>query len=433
MAPIDELGVRPLAHGSTTENCQGRVTMTVETTTVMDVPASANVPSPLASRRRILAFASVALLAGTAVVAGLNRIGSEHHAGYLQSATEKITAGRQARITKLLVQPGDAIKPGMPLLVLKDASLDATRATQQHALAALEAELRQAQARASVEIADRKSKLESEIFEAQLKLAGFEEKRFDHRLSLFASENRILVAQRESQSSENLVAWAGKEVGLPFEPLTLPQNENQKNAVLKRDYLRELHDRESTRNRLEASEAQVGLCEERLALLKKKLEGIPAQINEAFGVNVIQTRIAAGQASLAQMDAETPTLTIAAKKHGTVGVFTKTPGETVGPMDVIVELFDPDQPFVMLEVSTDLLAKYPVKTEVELVFPGSVIRRGQISDVPPQTASFPGANGRLNQDSGHIRLNILPVGQTWPEVPFGSHVEVRRPMQNSAK
>jgi multidrug resistance efflux pump len=405
--------------------------MTVETTTVMDVPASANVPSPPASRRRILAFATGALLAGLAVVAGLNRIGAEHHAGYLRSATEKITAGRQARITKLLVKPGDAIKPGMALLVLKDASLEATRANQQNALAALEAELRQAQAKASVEIADRKSKLESEIFEAQLKLAGFEEKRFDHRLSLFAADNRILVAQRESQSSENLVAWAGKEFDLPFEPMTLSQN--QKTSGLKRDYLRELQDRESTRNRLEASEAQVGLCEERLKLLKKKLEGVPAQINEAFGVNVIQTRISASQASLAQMEAETPTLTITAKKHGTVGVFAKGMGETVGPMDVIVELFDPDQPFVMLEVCTDLLAKYPVKAEVELVFPGSIIRHGQISELPPQAASLPGPDAPLNQSCGHIRLSIVPVGELWPAVPFGSHVEVRRPVPSSVK
>jgi multidrug efflux pump subunit AcrA (membrane-fusion protein) len=400
--------------------------MTVETTTKQDVPASANVPTPPASKRRIFAFATGALLAGVAVVIGLSRIGSERHAGYLRSATERVTAGRQARITKLLVKSGDAINPGTPLLILKDASLDATRANQQHALAALEAELRQAQAKASVEIADRKSKLESEIFEAQLKLAGFEEMRFDHRLTLFASENRILFAQRESLASDTLIAWGGKEFDLPFKPMTI--SKDRKSTGVERDYLHELQERESTRNRLEASEAQVGLCEERLNLLKKKLQGVPAQINEAFGVNVIQTRITTAQTSLAQLDAEAPTLTITAKKFGTVGVFAKGTGETVGPMDVIVELFDPEQPFVMLEVSTDHLAKYPVKAEVELVFPGNIIRKGQVSEVPLQVATLPGPENPLSQNSGQIRLSILPSGQLWPTVPFGSHIEVSRPV-----
>jgi multidrug efflux pump subunit AcrA (membrane-fusion protein) len=397
--------------------------MTAETTLHTD--ASANAASPPASKRRMIGFASAALFAGVAVVVGLSRIGTERYTGYLRSATESITAGRQGRITKLLVKPGDVVKPGVPLLTLKDASLEATRATQQHALSALEAELRQAQAKASVEIADRKAKLESEIFEAQLKLASFEEKRFDHRLSLFAADNRVMVAQNDARSSEIQVAWAGKESDLPFEPLTISNVQTPRGV--KRDYLRELQDRESTRNKLEASEAQVSLCDERLTLLKKQLEGVAAQINEAFGVNVIQTRIAAAQSSLARLDAETPLLTVTAKKYGTVGVFSKGCGEMIGPMDVIVDLFDADQPSVMLEINTSLMAKFPAKREVELVFPGEVLRKGQISELPPQAASLPGPNAPLTGNSGQIRLTILPAGQLWPAVPFGSQIEVRRP------
>ncbi|MDB5389304.1 MAG: hypothetical protein JWM11_4950 [Planctomycetaceae bacterium] len=403
--------------------------MTEEITNHQDAPNAANLSSLPASNRRMLGFALSALLAGIAVVVGLSRIGSERHTGYLRSATESITAGRQARITKLLVKPNDPIKPGTPLLILKDASLETTRANQQHALAALEAELRQAQARASVEIADRKAKLEAEIFEAQLKLASFEEKRFDHRLALFASDNRVMLAQTTARSSEVQVAWAGKEFDLPFEPLTISKVQLPKG--IKRDYLRELQERESTRNKLEASEAQVSLCEGRLNLLKKQLEGVPGQINEAFGVNVIQTRIKTAQSSLTQLDAEAPTLTILAKKHGTVGVFMKGCGEIVAPTDVIVELFDTDQPNIMVEINTILLAKFPAKAEVELVFPGGTVRKGQVSELPPQAMALPGPNSALTQNSGQIRLTILPAGQLWPAVPFGSQIEVRRPIPAS--
>lgn len=379
--------------------------------------------SPPASFRRIALFGAVALLSSAGMVFWLGNVRQETHIGYLHSVNESITAGRQARITQLLVKPGQVVAPGTALLVLRDVSLEASRINQQTAIAALEAELRQAQARASVEIADRKAKLEAELFDTQLKLAGFEEKRFDQRLALFASENRVMVAEAEERLSQVQVASNG-EMDLPFETLTMADM-RQPAKGKKRDFLFELQERETTRNKVETSEAQVSLCEERLAFLKKQLEGAPAQINEAFGVNVIQTRIKAAQAMLVQLDAETPTLTLTATKHGTVGVFAKASGEMVGAQDVIVELFDADQPYVFAEVPTSHLTQFPVGREVELLFPDRVIRRGTISEVPPQAAPLPGPRERLSDNCGQMRLQILPSGQVWPQVPFGTRVEIR--------
>ena len=378
--------------------------------------------SPPASMRRIALFGAFALLSSGGIVYWMGNVHQESHSGYLHSVNESITAGRQARIMQLLVKPGQVVTPETPLLVLRDVSLEASRINQQSTIAALEAELRQAQARASVEIADRKAKLEAELFDTQLKLAGFEEKRFDHRLALFASENRVMVAEAEERLSEVQVASNG-EMALPFETLTLADVRQPK--AKKRDFLFELQERETTRNKVETSEAQVTLCEERLAFLKKQLDGAPAQINEAFGVNVIQTRITAAQAALVQLDAQTPTLTLTATKHGTVGVFAKTTGEMVSSQEVIVELFDAEQPYVFAEIPTSKLAKFPAGTEVELLFPGPVARRGTISELPPQAAALPGPRERLAENCGLLRLHILPAGKIWPQVPFGTRVEVR--------
>ena len=378
--------------------------------------------SPPASARRIVLFGAVALLSSAAIVFWIGNVHQESHSGYLHSVNESITAGRPARITQLLVKPSQVVAPGTPLLVLRDISLEASRLHQQNAIAALEAELRQAQARASVEIADRKAKLEYSLFETQLKLAGYEEKRFDQRLALFASENRVMIAEADDRLDQVQVAANG-EMPLPFETLTLADVRQPKGK--KRDLLFELQERETTRNKVETSETQVILCEEQLALLRKHLEGAPAQINEAFGVNVIQTRISAAQAALVQLDAETPTLTLTATKHGTVGVFAKSAGEMVRPQDVIVELFDAEQPYIFAEIPTSKLTQFPAGKEVELIFPGEILRRGTVSEFPPQAARLPGPRERLADNCGQLRLQILPAGQLWPQVPFGTRVEVR--------
>ncbi|MES2792841.1 MAG: hypothetical protein V4719_24725 [Planctomycetota bacterium] len=378
--------------------------------------------SPPTSFRRTVLFGAVALLSSAGIVFWIGSGQQERHTGYLHSVNETVTAGRQARITELLVKPGQLVAPGAPLLVLRDVSLEAARSNQQAAIAALEAELRQAQARASVEIADRKAKLEAQLFDTQLQLAGFEEKRFDQHLALLTSENRVVVAEAEDRLSEVQMASVG-EMELPFKPLTMADVRQPKGK--KRDFLMELQERETARNKVETSEAQVALCESRLATLKKQLEGAPAQINEAFGVNVIQTRIAAAQASLVQIDGETPTLTLTATKHGTVGVFAKSTGEMVSPQDVIVELFDAEQPYVFAEIPTSQLTQFPAGKEVELLFPGQAVRHGTVSELPPQAAPLPGPRERLADNCGQLRLQILPSGQLWPQVPFGTRVEVR--------
>ncbi len=378
----------------------------------------------------MVTFVGVALLAGVGLAIWLGNPRQDRHFGFLHAVNETITAGRQARITKLLVKPGQVVTPGTPLLSVQDASLEAARMQQQQAIAALEAELRQVQAKAAVEIADRKAKFEAELFETQLKLAGYEEKRFDQRLALFAAENRVVVAQAEERLSHIQIASAAED-SLPFEPLTVTPSGRSK--AQSKDFLFELQERETTRNKLETSEAQVDLCESRLTLLKKQLEGAPAQINEAFGVNVIQTRLASAQSSLAKLDAEAPTLTVAATRHGTVGIFAKSTGELIGARDTIVELFDADQPYVLAEIPTSKLLQFPAGSDVELVFPGDERRRGTISELPPQAASVPGPRERLADHGGLLRIQILPQGQIWPQVPFGTYVEVSAvPIRKSA-
>lgn len=387
----------------------------------IDTPAMPGVTSSPMSRRRLLLYGFVAFVAGLMSVFWLTRPIDLARAGFYHSATETITAGRQARIIKVLVKTGQSVSPGVPLLQLEDAHLEQARNTQLTLIHSLEAELRQAQARASVEIADRKAKLESEIFEARLKQAAFEEKRFDNRLALFSIENRVMVSEAEGRLGQIQMVSAD-EAELPFVPLMIADETD--NVLKNKDFLLELQEREMTRNKLEASEAQVALCESRLDTLKSQLATAATQINEAFGVNVIQTRIQTAQTSLALLETQTPHLTICATKFGTVGLFTKSEGNLVGPQDPIVELFDGEQPYVIADIPTADLSKLAVGSCVELVFPGKVARQGIVAEIPPQTATLSNKLGEICRSDSRLRIRILPKGQVWPQVPFGTFIEV---------
>jgi hypothetical protein len=59
--------------------------------------------------------------------------------------------------------------------------------------------------------------------------------------------------------------------------------------------------------------------------------------------------------------------------------------------------------------------------ELVLAFPGSIPRLGRLEAIPPQTADL-GERGEST-----IELKIVPTGKPWPEVPFGSTVDVSLP------
>jgi hypothetical protein len=61
---------------------------------------------------------------------------------------------------------------------------------------------------------------------------------------------------------------------------------------------------------------------------------------------------------------------------------------------------------------------------VDLHFPGGKQGQGRVEEIPPQTSPIP-APGATSPETV-ITAHIEPVGSLWPNLPFGSEVEVRR-------
>jgi len=379
-----------------------------------NAPVPATVPLP-ASPARLVAFAVLALGGGLSLAAWLSRASYESHTGYLQARGRTVVAGRAARVQSILVQQGEVVPPGTPLFVLSDVELEDAVARKQREIAALEAELAQAQARASVELAARTQALEAEIFDTRLKFANY----LSPHLAFRSKPEFQTFAQRDDVFPPvTIVPLSLEEQRLPV--AIPPGGTTSPSGVAAPE--------ESSHER-DLAAARVELCRERLAQLQERLDRLPENIREAMGVNVAEARLAMARDELARLEQRQKSLVITADVYGTVGVFLKQVGELVSADEPVVELLDEDQPYLLVQIPSDSLADFAPGTVLELRFPDGSAREGKVAVIPPQVAPLSRANERM-PDEALISVIVAPSGRLWPSLPFGTTVEVRRPKRD---
>jgi multidrug resistance efflux pump len=143
-----------------------------------------------------------------------------------------------------------------------------------------------------------------------------------------------------------------------------------------------------------------------------------------MGVDLAQSRLVHARAELARLEAQRKELTLVAETSGMVGVFNKEVGDHVSAHEPIVQLLDEEQPYLVLQFPSPRISDFAPGTLVDLYFPGGKLGKGRIEEIPPQTSPIP-VPGGTGADSV-ITAHVEPVGQLWPNLPFGSEVEVRR-------
>ena len=362
---------------------------------------------------------------GYGLVKVLERSQYSRYDGYLQAVSESVTVPRSSRISQLLVKPGDKVRPGTPLVNLKDLDLEQALAAKQREIATLEAELNRAQAQADLEIADRKAKLEAEIFQTELQFAAVSrQKVLDHISAIMESPGFPSVGN--PYRNHELA-----EVTLP--PRLVPRKQTD---VVARTALADARKEAKFRQLImetpaleteKISEAQAKICEQRLDHLKEQLGKIPDQVAEALGQKVVESRLAAAKTVLEDLNQQAKSLTLSSHAHGVVGVIGYQVGEQVAERDVVLEVFDEDQPYLIMQVPTSELSLFEPGIPVEVRFPRGEVRQGEVTEIPPQAIPLPGPREALPESAGLIRVLVGQRGQIWPKAPFGSKLEIRRP------
>lgn len=354
---------------------------------------------------RILSVAVLALVAGVGVVWCLNRPTGPECVGVLHAHTTQIVAPADGILVDLLVQEGEDVDPGTPVARLLDARLENEIRLQEQQVASAESELVQARAEAELELAWRRSSLDKELCELQLRSASFLKEKFDHELrhTMLADmlEGRSLVMLEEpSNLFESLMVE--KRASEPARMVTVLQMEAAANAA-------------------EVSGAQVEICEQQLSRLKTLQSALPEQVRKSAGVDVAEARVAELKLKLKQLEMRREALAVPSTAVGTVGLLKVDAGDHLAAGQPIVELLDTARREIIVHVPSQDIAAFVPKSSVAIQFPGAVRRTGRVVHVAPQ------ATRAVEGDPlapAHVRVKVEQTGAVWPTVPIGTQVLV---------
>lgn len=370
------------------------------------VPVTADEPKqhserPLPPLRyRILTLLALSLSAGAGTAIWLERASYERFPGFLQARLRTVSAARDCEIAETLVASGAVVTAGQPLVRLKDADFEQRFDEKKAEVESLEVELAQNEGRLEVELEWRRKDLLERIFEAKLRLA--EAERHDRQLpfgtDLFRGTGWDAVPSGEREPRR----LGGNS---PIEQAALSQTEEAPASG-------------------SVPTSQVELCKQHIQELERINRELPAKISRSMGVDLARTKLAHARAELARMESQKRELTVVAEASGLVGVFLKQPGEHVAAHEPIVQLLDEEQPYLVLQVPSPRIADFAPGTVVDLCFPGGKRGKGRVQEIPPQTSPIPGENSPAAETV--ITAHVDPVGALWPNLPFGSAVEVRR-------
>jgi multidrug resistance efflux pump len=352
---------------------------------------------------RAIVILTAALMGGIGCAQWVKGIRVDTYVGSLQAPKTIITAKNDAVIQDIHVKEGQIVSSGEIVVTLFDHSLDKNWKAKQQELVALETELEQSKAKTEVELALRNKEIESEVFNAKLKSSQYLKEQYIHQITNLAWQDFLQDYDSLSSngSSEEVFRSLVYESRLP--------DENRITAMLRQ---------ESARNSAEVFSARVKLCEEQMAELKAIQKKLPDQIRLAMGVEVMMNRLDRVKGEIKQLESQREALQLKAGRYGVVGIFDKEVGDPIKKGAPIVELFDKEHPYLLVEVPSRKICLFNKGTELKVVFSGNIKGKGIVHKISEQAVQKPGVRESV------ILVYVEPAGRLWPDLPMGTTVDV---------
>jgi multidrug resistance efflux pump len=375
------------------------------TTTGVPGPEAPATPT-VASSMRVVTFSCLALLAGSVATVGLEHARYERLPGFLQAQSHIVYPQREARVARYLVDPGDSVEAGQPILELEDGSIEAQAREQQFTILSLENELARQEAERDARLDQELLQIHDRIFEARFRAAQSQRVPESSPLAITVVAN-VLPAEADIYPPVVSLPLRG---GALFSELCEPEEARGR-----------LQEQRSQNQAI--CNAEQNLCTERIAQLEQLGRELPDKIRRSMGIDLTLARLEQARARLAEIEAQRSGLTILATHSGRLGLHLKRPGERVSANEPVAQILHEESPYLVLHVPSDRIADFSPGTLVELLFPGGIKGKGRIDAIPPQTLAVPNDGQPLAQT--YVAAQIQPVGRLWPDLPFGSIVEVR--------
>ncbi len=361
-------------------------------------PIAQSAPAPLG---RTLLLLSVTLGLSTAITGSIAGPKSNRFPARLMAQKDVVTAATDGTIDEIKVKPGQIVTKDQELVILSKPNLTSLITEAEQTVQKYEAELCTAQAKAAVESQRLVDELDQQIF------------RLEDQIAVMGGDCYLerLRAKAWSEQSSYFNALTSTEIPLTgLAPLTKPLQDSraEMESILKEA---------ESENKAETLKARIELCQNRLKTVRDRKEQVLRQYEAAVGVPQIVKRLAQAKATQTDLEAKADNETISAKGYGLTGNILHQPKDVIKAGDVLVEVFDRDREYVEAHLPARFASSLKPGDTVQVHFPDSVVREGQVEAIPPETS-------RSDKEESEIAVRVLPTGKVWPYLPIGSTVQI---------
>ncbi len=363
--------------------------------------------SLIASRVSLTVFGIVALMLGYAITLYWDSSARRDYVGYLSAPVAQINSKTRGLISQLNVGEGDMVHFGQELFGVSDLESVSAVAELEKEIANLRGQLVQKQAAADVDLAWRTKNIQSEILAARLKSAEYLKSQFDQQIQQQAWNDYIANPRNADEKPQKLFqaishTWESPEA-------------DRRQAII---------NKEAARNAVEVSGVQLKLCEQQLENLKQLQAELPKKVHNAHGLEQLENELQALSGKLATLKKGPAVQPHTASQYGQVTVCWKKTGEAIDADETVLEIIDREKVYLTVQIPTGDINNFEEGAEVELVFPGDVVRHGRVQQIPLR-ADTATAGDTVGQHVAVLTLKVVPVHKSWPEMPLQTAVLLR--------
>jgi len=355
---------------------------------------------------RVLLIAGLSLGLGITTNRWLNASANEYYTGQVQVQTLTLRAPVDGILQQWHVNEGETVDPQVLLCQIGGHNLARKLQHQEQEVARLQARLATLQAEVDVKMHTHLRELDSDIYQAELQTADLLQKKYFHELEAMAWRDTLTSYQQADRDAEE---QAGLSSDRDYQP-----TDRQINVLLKE---------EAANNSVEAISTQLKICSTRLAKLKAQKQELRERLQMSVGVSEVELTLEQARLELAELKDQLEHQFVRSTTLGTVANFRKRPGEYVQAGEVLAEMYQMNESFVVADIPTSLSHRFEVDTTVRCRFPNGQTRTGVVTNVA--IAASP-ALSREQAANPTVPLRIEPTGALWPSIPVGGQITIIR-------
>jgi len=356
---------------------------------------------------RLVCIAAASLFLGIVTNRMLNASANESFTGEVQVQTVLVRAPVDGILQSWHVAEGETVDPDVLLCEIGGHNLARQIQIQEQEVARLEARLAALTAEVDVKVHEHVRELDGDIYQVELQIADLLQKKYYYELEAMAWRD-TMESYEESQNLQ--LTSDGVEA-----PRQSELTDRQISALLKE---------ESATNSMEATEAQLKICSQRLAKLQDQKQTLHERVRLAVGVSEVELHLAQSSETLKQLLQDQEQQNIRSTHVGTIANFRRRPGEYVQAGEVLAEMFQLGDSYVRADIPSSQSHQFSVDTTVKCQFPNGETRTGVVTNVA--VATSPESSPMQTATGPTVPLKIEPTGALWPRMPVGGHVTIIR-------